>query len=60
MVPLKLGIGSCAQMKVYIKMETKHRPPTDDDGVKHCFALPKITSKRVPEGVYEEHRYEWV
>ena len=41
-------------MKAYIKMETKHRPSTDDDGVKQCFALPKITSKRVPEGVYEE------
>ena len=35
-------------------METKHRPSTDDDGVKHCFALPKITSQRVPEGIYEE------
>ena len=37
------------------KMETKHRPSTEDDGVKHyCFALPKITSERVPEGTYEE------
>ena len=36
-------------------METKHRPSTEDDGVKHyCFALPKITSERVPEGTYEE------
>ena len=35
-------------------METKHRPSTGDDGVKHCFALPKTTRKRVPEGMYEE------
>ena len=35
-------------------METEHPPSTDDDGVKHCFALPKITSKRVPEGIYEQ------
>ena len=30
------------------KMETKHRPWTDDDGVKHCLTLPKITSKMCP------------
>ena len=36
------------------KMETKHRPSTDNDGVKHCFVLPEVTSKRVPEGIYEE------
>ena len=41
------------------EMETKHRPSTDDDGVKHrcftyCFAQPKITSKKVPEGIFEE------
>ena len=41
-------------MKAYIKNGTKNRPSTDDHGVKHCFALPKITSKRVPEGTYEE------
>ena len=28
-----------------------HRPSTDDDGVKHCSALLKIASKRVPEGI---------
>ena len=39
--------GSDAQMKAYIKMETKRSPPTDDDGVKYSFALPKITSERV-------------
>ena len=48
------GKGSHAQTKAYIKMETKHRPLTDDDGIKHCFALLKTTSKRVPEGIYEE------
>ena len=35
-------------------METKHRALTDDDDVKHCFAMPKITSQRFPEGIYEE------
>ena len=33
-------------------MAIKHRPSTDDDGVRHCFALPKITNKGVPEGIY--------
>ena len=28
-----------------------HRPTDDDDGVKHCFALPKTSSRRVAEGV---------
>ena len=35
-------------------MVIKHRPTIDDDGVKHCSAMPKITSKRVPEGMYEK------
>ena len=35
-------------------METKHRPSTNDDGVEHCFSLPKLTIKRVLEGIYEE------
>ena len=37
-----------------LKMKTKDQPSTDDDGVKHCFALPQITSKWVPQGIYEE------
>ena len=41
-------------MQAYIKNGTEHRPSTDDDGVIHCFTLPKITSKRVPEGIYED------
>ena len=41
------------------KMETKHRPSTYDDGVKHYFALLKITSKWVSGYVWREHRYEW-
>ena len=48
----KQGKGSCAQMKVYIKNGNDRRS-TDDDGVKHCWALPKITTKRVPEGICE-------
>ena len=44
-----------------MKMETKHRPWTDDDGVIHCcfkfwFALPKITSKRVCQGIHNMTR----
>ena len=46
--------GSCVQMKAYKNMETKHRLSTDDDGVKHYCALPKVTSKRMAEGVNEE------
>ena len=40
-------------------METKHRPSTDDDGGKHCFALPKITTKRCPRA-YIERASVWV
>ena len=38
------------------KMETKHRPSTDDDGVKQCFVLTKITSKRVPGYIWTRKR----
>ena len=43
------------------EMETKHRLSTDDDGVEHCcfkfwFALPKITSKRVCQGIHNMTR----
>ena len=47
---LKHGNGSCAQTKAYLTNE-KHRPLTDDDGVKQCFSVTKITSKRVPRYV---------
>ena len=43
-----------AQIKAYIKMETKHRPSTKDHGGKYCFALLNLTYKRVFEVVYEE------
>ena len=39
---------------IHKKEKTKHRPSTDDDDVKQCFSLPKIKSKRVSEGIYEE------
>ena len=35
-------------------METTPRSFTNDDGIKHSFVLPKMTSKRVAEGIYEE------
>ena len=44
-------------------METTPRSFTNDDGIKHSFVLPKMTSKRVAEGIDEERigtSYEWV
>ena len=41
-------------MKALKKKWEPNTDPTDDDGVKHCFALLKITSTRLPEGIYEE------
>ena len=51
---IKQGKWPCAQMKAYTKMETTPRPLTNDDGVKHSSALPKMTSKRVAKGIFEE------
>ena len=45
---------------IHKKMETKHRPSTDDDGVKHCLALPKITSKMCPRLHIMERGSVWL